>query len=106
MTNEELIKRLRGAPADNRGNKNCCLDAADRIEALVKERDKAALWATEKHASADSYALRLGQEKARAERLEEALRSMLEAAKFMYYGTAFEKDFRDEIAALKGADHE
>jgi len=38
MTDEELIARLRGAPADTRGNKNLCLDAADRIEALLRER--------------------------------------------------------------------
>lgn len=36
MTDENLIARLRGAPADTRGNKNLCLDAADRIEALVE----------------------------------------------------------------------
>ena len=34
MTDEELIAWLRGAPADGCGNKNRCLDAADRIEAL------------------------------------------------------------------------
>lgn len=106
MTDEELIARLRDACRGGETCKCSLNEAADRIEALVKERDKAALWATEQHASADSYALRLGQEKARAERLEEALRSMLEAAKFMYYGTAFEKDFRNALAALKGADHE
>lgn len=37
MTDEELIRRLRDAPADNRGNKNRCLDAADRIEALMRD---------------------------------------------------------------------
>lgn len=34
MTDEELIKRLRSAPADGMGTENLCLAGADRIEAL------------------------------------------------------------------------
>jgi hypothetical protein len=37
MTDEELIARLRDAPADGLGTENLCLEAADRIEALTKE---------------------------------------------------------------------
>lgn len=40
MTDEELIARLRGAPADGLGTENLCIAAADRIEALVTERDQ------------------------------------------------------------------
>jgi len=40
MTDEELIERLRNAPADGLGTENLCLEGADRIEALVRERDK------------------------------------------------------------------
>ena len=102
MTDEELCRALRwkaGVYAKQ---------AADRIEALVRERDKAALWATEQHASADSYALRLGQEKARAERLEEALRELVTCVEDgcfcseMKMATAID----EARAALKGADHE
>lgn len=40
MTDEELIARLRDAPADGLGTENLCLAGADRIEALVRERDQ------------------------------------------------------------------
>lgn len=39
MSDQELIARLRDAPADGLGTENLCLEAADRIEELVKERD-------------------------------------------------------------------
>lgn len=91
MTDEELIARLRwkaGAYAK---------EAADRIEALVKERDqwvehtKNAVWA-------DSEELKLAN--ARAERLEAAVRGLM----------AHEPDYPDTLwqearAALKGDDH-
>ena len=39
MTNDaELIARLRDAPADGLGTENLCLEAADRIEALIAEQ--------------------------------------------------------------------
>ena len=78
MTDEELIARLRDAPADNRGNKNCCLDAADRIEALVKAqgalieaRDIMELCWKEQKARADATEARLAKavETARAYRI-------------------------------------
>ena len=37
MTDEELIARLRDAPADGLGTENLCLEAADRIEALNEQ---------------------------------------------------------------------
>lgn len=41
MTDDaELIARLRDAPADGLGTENLCLEAADRIDALTKERDQ------------------------------------------------------------------
>lgn len=41
MTDEELIKLLRDAPADGLGTENLCIAGADRIEALIKDRDAA-----------------------------------------------------------------
>ena len=35
MSDEELIARLRDAPADGLGTENLCLEAADRIEDLT-----------------------------------------------------------------------
>ena len=94
MTDEELIARLRewdGIPAIR--------SAADRIEALVKERDVAIKVARNEIGWRKRAEARVG-------RLEEALCNTLKAAESLYYGTAFEKEFRDEIATLKGADHE
>lgn len=55
MTDEELIARLRDAPADGLGTENLCLEAADLIEqlvatneALIAERDEA--WKRAAHA--------------------------------------------------------
>lgn len=103
MTDEELIARLREARKKQDEFEAVMLSdaAADRIEALVKERDKAALWATEQHACADNYALRLGQEKARAERLEAAMRGLM-----MHEPDHPDTLWQDARAALKGADHE
>ena len=94
MTDEELIKRLReigkfsfGWTADQ---------AADRIEALVKERDqwiehtKNAVWA-------DSEELKLAN--ARAERLEAALLEIAGGAHFA------DDPWGIARAALKGDDH-
>lgn len=94
MTDEELIARLRGAPADGLGTENLCIAAADRIEALVKERDqwiehtKNAVWS-------DSEELKLAN--SRAERLEGALR---------WYSD--DPSSQGDVArtALKGDDHE
>jgi hypothetical protein len=41
-----------------------------RLAEVEAERDKAAIWATEQHACADSYALRLGHAEARVKELE------------------------------------
>ena len=99
MTDAELIARLRvGVPTVWEKQ------AADRIEALVKERDEAKRLMQARHREMLAADGLMRKHQRRAERMEEALHSMLEAAKFMYYGTAFEKDFRDEIATLKGAD--
>jgi hypothetical protein len=48
-------------------------EAYDKIEMLMKERDAATIWATEQHACADNYALRLGQEKAKLAKAVQAL---------------------------------
>lgn len=69
MTDEELIARLRDAPADGLGTENLCIAAADRIEALVKERDDAVI----KRAA---WELEAKTQQARAERLEAALREI------------------------------
>lgn len=69
MTDEELIARLRDAPADGLGTENLCIAAADRIEALVKEKDDAGI----KRAAWELEAKTL---QARVERLEAALREI------------------------------
>lgn len=102
MTDEELIARLRDAPADGLGTENLCLAAADRIEALRAELEAY----RNSHLHADKLLL---QEKARVKRLEAALRSIigwLEDPK----GGSHEEDMREASriarAALKGDDHE
>ena len=105
MTDEELIERLRDAPADGLGTENLCIAAADRIEALVKERDqwiehtKNAVWS-------DSEELKLAN--ARAERLEAALRIIGGNNCITCSADAFSALFaeRHPSATLKGADHE
>lgn len=106
MTDEELITRLRDA-CRGLGTENLCIAAADRIEALVKERDqwiehtKNAVWS-------DSEELKLAN--SRAERLEAALMAMRKRA----MSTRGEQAYRElpvfiiraSSAALKGADHE
>ena len=104
MTDEELIAELR-KPWFTNGCERYQLDAANRIEALVKEKDqwiehtKNAVWA-------DSEELKLAN--ARAERLEAALRKI---------GKTYPADnmrlIHSELhilnivnAALKGDDHE
>lgn len=75
MTDEELIKRLRDAPADGLGTENLCIAAADRIEALVKRldtvKDKAEAHIIDLMAERD-------RAEARAERMEAALRKIAE----------------------------
>ena len=81
MTDEELIARLR-----NYGHVGTVLEAADRIEALVKERDDCAIYLKDgetprqrmdrDHADVLSLMQLLSQEKSRAERLEAALTQM------------------------------
>lgn len=72
MTDEELIERLRDACRGGDGCKCSLSEAADRIEALVKERDqwiehtKNAVWA-------DSEELKLAND--RIKRLEAAGRA-------------------------------
>ena len=115
MSDEELIARLRawdGTPFDEDAEA-----AADRIEALVKERDEALEWlsasqgyivdavfALDKQEKAEAKLAAMEaiatQWKARAERLEAAIR---ELKRCWYQGDLTENDF---AAALKGADHE
>lgn len=37
---DDLVKRLLVAPADGLGTENLCIEAADRIEALERERER------------------------------------------------------------------
>ena len=106
MTDEELIKRLRG---DDTDFWHC--EAADRIEALVEERDqwiehtKNAVWA-------DSEELKLAN--ARAERLEAAASAVADdVCSYICpsVGRVGEPILHDPRcialrAALKGADHD
>lgn len=69
MTDAELIARLLHAPADGLGTENLCIAAADRIEALVKERDQWIERCGRERAFASSH-------RVRAERLKAALREI------------------------------
>ncbi len=107
MTDEELIARLRGAPADGLGTENLCIAAADRIEALVKER---AEMEAEAHAHTKLWRVALrekAQEKAaaeaRAERLEVAMIQMRDDRTAFRHAVHFRRFI---ITILKGADHE
>lgn len=113
MTDEELIARLRDAPADGLGTENLCIAAADRIEALVKERDRR----TEMHECAmserDDATLYADEQKTRAERLEAAASSVADdVCSYICpsVGRVGEPILHDPRcialrAALKGADH-
>lgn len=101
MTDEELIARLRdfatreasAMPPGWPDAHGLYSDAADRIEALVKERDEHRRnW----NQAFNTNAALLE----RAERLEAAIRELKHR---WYLGDLQEKDF---AAALKGADHE
>ncbi len=74
MSDDDLVKRLRDACRGGDTCKCSLNEAADRIEALERERDKAALWATEQHACADRYALQLGHTEARLAKAVELLK--------------------------------
>lgn len=92
MSDEELIESLRLWNRD---------DAADRIEALVKERDR----------QYDENVNRIHQQalaENRAERLEAALREILEKPRNadLTYAELFAEVVSEARAALKGADHE
>lgn len=107
MTDEELIARLRDAPADGLGTENLCIAAADRIEALVKERDEAINQLDSARHSVDVLEKRVAHFMSRAEQMEAALRKI---------GKTYPADnmrlIHGELhilnivnAALKGADH-
>lgn len=114
MTDEELISYLRRSSV---GYTQPLRLAADRIEALVRERDARPTWQEWKDILAAGY-----KQKARAERLEAALREIAAEAsvpvrtkkkggikhKWMYRGWRKIAVERIDIAraALKGADHE
>ena len=107
MTDEELIARLRGAPADGLGTENLCLAGADRIEALVKEQNYWIERCGRERAFASSH-------RVRAERLEAAASSVADdVCSYICpsVGRAGEPILHDPRcialrAALKGADHE
>jgi hypothetical protein len=106
MTNEELIARLRnGCNLQQRDGER----AADRIEALIAEREKATLWAIEQHALADNYALRISQEKAKlakaVELLEEIAISLARISGF-FVDTFPRKEIKATLAEIKGESHE
>lgn len=112
MTDAELIARLLDAPADGLGTENLCIAAADRIEALVKERDqwiehtKNAVWS-------DSEELKLAN--ARIKGLEAVLRELIDHThdcEKELTERLYRADFCGESlpltnarAALKGTDH-
>lgn len=106
MTDEELIKRLRDAPADGLGTENLCIAAADRIEALVKYRDA---YAEMERIATDA----LRKSEARAERLEAAASSVADdVCSYICpsVGRVGEPILHDPRcialrAALKGGDH-
>ena len=86
MSDEELIARLRDAPADGLGTENLCLEAADRIkqlavtnEALTKERDEADDLAKAAFADGASNNIRLAETAHRVKWLEAKLAKAVEA---------------------------
>jgi len=101
MTDEELIARLR-----NYGHVGTVLEAADQIEALVKERDR----------QYDENVNRIHQQtlaENRAERLEAAvaiLEDALQEAGDDYPGSSMQQWCQQQVkaarAALKGDDHD
>ena len=95
MTDEELIARLRlGVPTVWEKQ------AADRLEALVKERDDAVI----KRAA---WELEAKTQKARAERLEAALRTIGGNNCITFSAEAFNALFaKRHPSSLKGDDHE
>ena len=74
------------------------VDLEELIEELVKERDAAVLWATEQHARADSYALRLAQERSNLEKSETKLAKAMEALRY-YAVEAMPWDADDSLIA-------
>lgn len=104
MTDEELIARLRAVCTCNIDSTPCmaeddCRDAlaaADRIEALVKERDAVI-------AARDTMGNLWAQEKARAERLEAAMIQMRDDKTGFRHAVHFRRFI---TAAMKGDDHE
>lgn len=98
MTDEELIARLRKAdeyePLGHDG-----WEAADRIEALVKERD-----ALKRLKNAQSQML--DAEEARVKRLEAALRLLHDNVVLAFPTLADLGPVANARAALKGTDHE
>lgn len=118
MTDEELIERLRAVCTCNIDSTPCmaeddCRDAlaaADRIEALVKERDEArSAWELEaatvkRFAERHERNLVLGAEtRARAERLEAAMIQMRDDKTGFRHAVHFRRFI---TAAMKGDDHE
>jgi hypothetical protein len=105
MTDEELIERLRGACYlafdDGTNDYGTAPNAANRIEALVKERDKY-------RDAFNTNCLVLRGTEEHVERLEAALLELVTCVEDgcfcseMRMATAIE----DARAALKGADHE
>jgi hypothetical protein len=79
MSDTELIARLRDAPADGLGTENLCLEAADRIEALTKERDEADDLAKAAFADGASNNIRLAETSYRVKWLEAKLAKAVEA---------------------------
>lgn len=113
MTDEELIARLRAyaqiehasAPWGFAGEGEVLSISADRIEALVKERDYWIERCGRERAFASSHRIR-------AERLEAAMQKAIMLAEQPHYGDRDDAldhcfDAIDVLrAALKGADHE
>ena len=121
MTDEQLIARLRDAPADGLGTENLCLDAADRIEALIAERDEADDLAKAAFADGASNNIRLAETSYRVKWLEAKLAKAVEGLEFYatqdviypHVGkvtyTGYDDDgrlARATLAEIKGESHE
>lgn len=96
MTDAELIARLRDACRGGDGCKCSLSEAADRIEALVKEQEKDHAEINIKADFIDATINQLAAATARAERLEAALRKI-------DVGEGWAAQIARE--ALKGNDH-
>ena len=105
---DDLVKRLRYLGDHASFEPHMHHTAADRIEELEVECNKAALWAREQHASADRYAARIEELEAKLAKAVEALKDMcLEFRQAdLPYGSAAYAKATATLAEIKGESHE